>query len=123
MKPCFNCTKSTELDALIADFITRNSANMTYTSELKPLILRYSDGDKSTISALFTALDSISDGHKRLRCYVQLIKVNKLAQVSDLSATVLSHSSVDLGLTGKLILYSLLKMPKERELPTDEAKL
>lgn len=76
------------------------------------LIQKFSNEDKAQVDRLFQTLEAIQDDKLKLQCIVQLVKVNKAADLGDrLLEVVRSNASGEL--CGKLVLFSLLKMPKK----------
>ena len=53
------------------------------------------------------------DSYIRLKAVVQLVKVNKSAVVDNLLDFVTQSQSIDIDLAAKLVLYSILKLPKK----------
>ena len=65
LKPCLNCSSSPELDELIRNTIKTAGIELSFKTQLKPLICKHSDSDAEGVNDLLQALMSLNDSLMR----------------------------------------------------------
>lgn len=88
---------------------------------MRELIRKYSATDKVSVSQLQDQLVTISDQTLKLNCLVELVKVNKQAELSSSLLQIIEQNvKTEPRLCGKLTLLSILKMPKKPSSEQDQ---